>query len=149
MQEPLPFEEGKEDFIREQNEYVSPPPVFPGNVRQDPQDTDAYLRWLTAPRLGSADPQGDFPVSEYDAPLPKISVEFGGEDEPIIPFDDSGRETGIASLYGQGPQWGSTNRRYEDEYRDHISRTGERMTYEEFERAWERVHQGKPHAGLR
>ena len=96
-QGPLPFDQGKEDFIREQNEYVSPPPVFPGNVRQDPQDTDAYLRWLTAPRLGSADPQGDFDsFNEY--PYADISVEFGGDGEappPIIPFDDSDREEGI------------------------------------------------------
>ena len=69
-------------------------------------------------------------------------------DEPL-PFNDSVREAGIASLYDQGPQWGRTDRRYEDEYRDHIERTGDRMTYEEFERAWERIHQGKPHAGLR
>ena len=68
---------------------------------------------------------------------------------PIIPFDDTGRETGIASLYGQGPQWGRTDRRYEDEYRDYIARTGDRTTYEEFARAYERIHQGKPHAGLR
>ena len=41
---------------------------------------------------------------------------------PPVPFDDSGREAGIASLYGQGPQWGGTNRRYEDEYRDYVER---------------------------
>ena len=72
---------------------------------------------------------------------------------PIIPFDDSNREAGIASLYGQGPQWGGTNRRYEDEYRDYVERSGNMpggpMTYEEFSEAWEGIHQGKPHAGLR
>ena len=149
LDEPLPFDQGKEDFIRRQNEYVSPPSVFPGNVRQDPQETDKWLRYLTAPELGSANPQGDF-ASFNEYLTPDISVEFGGADiPPIIPYDDSVREAGIASLYGQGPQWAETNRRYEDEYRDHIARTGERMTYEEFERAWENVHQGKPHAGLR
>ena len=60
IKEPLPFDEGKEDYIRRQNEYNIPPPLFPGNVRQEPWETDAYLRWLTAPELGSADPHGDF-----------------------------------------------------------------------------------------
>ena len=75
--------------------------------------------------------------------------------EPIepLPFDDSGREAGIAALYGQGPSWAETDRRYEDEYRDYTERMGDMvggpMTYEEFARAYERIHQGKPHAGLR
>jgi hypothetical protein len=75
--------------------------------------------------------------------------------EPIepLPFDDSGREAGIAALYGQGPSWAETDRRYEDEYRDYVEKMGDMvggpMTYEEFARAYERIHQGKPHAGLR
>tara|TARA_R100001244_G_scaffold35774_2_gene33000 strand:+ start:88 stop:1113 length:1026 start_codon:yes stop_codon:yes gene_type:complete len=72
---------------------------------------------------------------------------------PIVPFDDSGREAGIASLYGQGPMWGETNRRYEDDYRDYVERLGDMpggpMTYEEFVDEWEGIQQGKPHAGLR
>ena len=74
--------------------------------------------------------------------------------EPL-PFDDSGRETGIASMYGQGPQWGETDRIYEDEYRDFIANQSDTMrqfgpvTYEEFADMYERIHQGKPHAGLR
>lgn len=74
-------------------------------------------------------------------------MERGEEPPAITPFNDAGREAGIASMYGQGPQWGSTNRRYEGEYRDHISRTGDRISYEEFERAYERMYQGKPHKG--
>jgi len=43
---PLPFDEGREDFIRRQNEYVIPEPIFPGNVRQDdPYETSAYEKW--------------------------------------------------------------------------------------------------------
>ena len=134
LQEPLPFDEGREDYIRRQNEYVSP---------------------VSAP-LGIPNPQGDFDkFQEY--PYPEIGIEFGGEPiPPIIPFDDAGREAGIASLYGQGPMWGETDRRYEDEYRDHVERTGDRMTYEEFERAWERMHAlpkglhfQEPRAGIR
>ena len=82
----------------------------------------------------------------YEAPV-------GPEVVPPIPFDDSVREAGIAALYGQGPKWGGTNRRYEDEYRDYVERSGNMvggpMTYEEFSEAWEGIHQGKPHAGLR
>ena len=124
----LPFDDSaREDFIRRQNEVIPEP--LP---------------------IGSPDPQGDFPVPEYTGPLPNISIEFGDPDiPPIVPFDDTGRETGIASLYGQGPSWAETDRRYEDEYRDYIARTGDRTTYEEFARAYERMHQGKPHAGLR
>ena len=56
------YDEGREDYIRRQNEYVSPPPVFPGNIRQDPQDTDKYLKWLNYrpplkfPPIGPHDP---------------------------------------------------------------------------------------------
>jgi hypothetical protein len=152
--DPLPFDEGKEDYIRDQNEYRMAP-------------------------LGSPDPHGDFPVTyPQDKPIntdmdnnkyyqdltpEEIDFIFGRKDQiadedmnvppPIVPFDDTGRETGIASLYGQGPQWGETDRRYEDEYRDYTERMGDMvggpMTYEEFARAYERMHQGKPHAGLR
>ena len=125
----LPFDDSaREDFIRRQNEVIPVEPL----------------------PIGSPDPQGDFSVPEYTGPLPNINIEFGETDiPPIVPFDDTGRETGIASLYGQGPSWAETDRRYEDEYRDYIARTGDRTTYEEFARAYERIHQGKPHAGLR
>ena len=134
--EPLPFDEGREDFIRRQNEYVSPSPVFPGNVRQDPQDTDAYLRWKTAPPLGAADPQGDF-ASFNKYPTPEIGVEFGGDGvapPPIVPFDDSGRETGIASMMKSGLNLAG-RRPYEDEYRAFVESSGPSkvmVTYEDF-----------------
>jgi len=124
----------REAAIMEQNQYI--PPV--------------------QAELGIPNPQGDFDkFQEY--PYPEIGIEFGGEPiPPIVPFNDVGRETGIASMYGQGPMWGETDRRYEDEYRDHVERTGDRMTYEEFERAWERMHAlprglhfQEPRAGIR
>ncbi len=56
-------------------------------------------------------------------------------------------------MYGQGPSWAETDRRYEDEYRDYVESAGDMIggpiTYEEFARGYERMHQGKPHAGLR
>ena len=94
----IPFDQGKEDYIRRQNEYVSPPSVFPGNVRQDPQETDKWMRYLTAPELGTQNPQGGFEkFQEY--PYPEIGIEFGGQDDPpppIVPFDQ-GREDYIRS----------------------------------------------------
>ena len=87
--EPLPFDEGREDYIRRQNEYVSPPPVFPGNIRQDPQDTDKYLKWLMSEQIpyGSPNPQGDFDKF-HEYPYPESIP-------PIIPYNDSAREAGI------------------------------------------------------
>ena len=62
--------------------------------------------WLTDPNL----------------PMPPELLEE--EAPPSIPFDDSLREAGIATLYGQGPKWGGTNRRYEDEYTNYVERIG-------------------------
>ena len=128
----------REDYIRKQHEYT--PPVIP--------------------ELGTPNPQLDFPVPERYTPLSDISIELGADEgvapPPIIPFDDSGREAGISALYGQGPMWGETNRRLEGEYRDYIERTGDKLTYEEFEGAWERLHAlprglhyQEPRAGIR
>jgi len=92
-------------------------------------------------------------TSYVDRFAPIDEEEIVEEVIPPVPFDDSVREAGIAALYGQGPQWGGTNRRYEDEYRDYVERSGDMpggpMTYEEFSEAWEGIHQGRPHAGLR
>ena len=144
----IPFDQGKEDYIRRQNEYVSPPSVFPGNVRQDPQETDKWMRYLTAPELGTQNPQGGFEkFQEY--PYPEIGIEFGGHDEsppPIVPYNDAVRESAIASQYGQGPQWADTNKRLEKEYYEYMMSGGEQMPYEDFERMYEEIYQGKPHA---
>ena len=59
---------------------------------------------------------------------------------PITRFDDSNREAGIATLHGKGPKWGKTGRPLEKEFMDYIQRTGDRITYEEFEGAWNRLH---------
>ena len=135
LDEPLTFDEGKEDFIRRQNEYVSPPPVFPGNVRQDPQDTDAYLRWLTAPRLGSADPQGDFDsFNEYADNESGLEVTLPLPTQKPIPFDDSDREEGIASMMKSGLNLAG-RRPYEDVYRAFVESSGPSevmVTYEDF-----------------
>ena len=144
--EPIPFDVGREDYIRRQNEYVSPPPVFPGNVRQDPQDTDAYLRWLTAPRLGSADPQGDFDsFNEYADNESGLEVTLPLPTQKPIPFDDSNREEGIAALYGHGPKEPVRSKDVED-YQRQMNKVMEkyghdrRFTYDQAEEMWKRKH---------
>ena len=79
LQEPLPFDEGKEDFIRRQNEYVAPIP---------------------AP-LGTPDPQGDFYFdaenwddTRSDMYIPPLDADQGAFTS-LSPFDDSYREKGI------------------------------------------------------
>ena len=76
---PLPFDEGREDFIRRQNEYVAPIP---------------------AP-LGTPDPQGDFYFdaenwddTRSDMYIPPLDADQGAFTS-LSPFDDSYREKGI------------------------------------------------------
>ena len=122
----------------------------PGNIHAGEDITVAP--WLLDPSLPMPEDltEGEYvPGQFYD--------EIIEEEVPApIPFDDAGREAGIMSQHGQGPMWGETDRRYEKEYRSHIERTGDRMTYGEFERAWERLHAlprglhyQEPRAGLR
>ena len=85
-------------------------------------------------------------------PITPLQEEVVVPEEPL-PFNDNLREAGIASMMGQGPQFGMTNRRYENEYRDYISSAGDMpggpVTYEEFAQAYERMYQGKPQIGFR
>ena len=82
------------------------------------------------------------PVMEGMAPPEVIK-------EPL-PFNDSLREAGIASMYGQGPSYATNNRRYENEYRNFLAGMSDTMrqfgpvTYEEFADAYEKRYQGKP-----
>ena len=135
-----PLRVQKSDWVDDITETDTMPgsPFFPGNL------LNLFKKDEVIPGYGTTYIDMEEPDERYED-----YIDRGEEPPAIVPFNDSNREAGIASLYGQGPQWAETNRRYEDEYRDHIERTGERMTYEEFARAWENVHQGKPHAGLR
>ena len=85
-------------------------------------------------------------------PITPLQEEVVVPEEPL-PFNDNLREAGIASMMGQGPQFGMTNRRYENEYKDYISSAGDMpggpVTYEEFAQAYERMYQGKPQIGFR
>ena len=88
-------------------------------------------------------PGGGTSYVDRFAPIEEEIVE---EVIPPVLFNDSLREAGIASLHGQGPRWGSTNRRYEKAYRDYVMSGGEQMDYDDFEIMYEKIYQGKPHA---
>ena len=126
--------------------------------------------------MGTPYPQQDFPVVyPQDKPIGRTFEQEGGnkyyndltpeelefvmgktdtiadEDMNIpaapTPFNDSLREAGIASMYGQGPQFATNNRRYENEYRNFLAGMSDTMkqfgpvTYEEFADAYEKRYQ--------
>jgi hypothetical protein len=118
-----------EDIIQTSNLPIDPMPtpnyLDPGYFGWAHRYSDDYL------------PSGEHKDGEITRTIPgyttsyvdrfaPIEEEIVEEAPPSIPFDDSNREAGIAALYGQGP-----------------------MTYEEFSEELERIHQGRPHAGLR
>jgi len=119
-----------------------------GVVDSDPEERAEYAERTFGPMEQSDDyVEDDFGAFYTD--------ENTLASERVLPFEDSGREAGIASLYGQGPQFGTTNRRYENEYRDFLASQSDTMrqfgpiTYEEFADAYERMYQGKPQIGFR
>ena len=113
----------------------------PGNIHAGKDITVAP--WLLDPSLPMPEElvEGEYLPGQYHDEL--IEEEAP---PPIASFNDSGREAGIAALYGQGPRWASTNRRYEKEYRDYIMSSGDQIDYDDFERMYEEIYQGKPHA---
>jgi len=93
-------------------------------------------------------------VTAYPPPV-KEEDDFKGlapPDYPIepLPFDDSAREAGIASMYGQGPKWAKNDRIYEDEYRRFTELMSDTMRgygpvpYEEFAEMYRNLFEGKP-----
>ena len=71
-----------------------------------------------------------------------------------VPFNDSRREAGIASMYGQGPTFATTNRPYQKEYENFLTNMTDTTrsfapTYEEFVEAFENVNKrGGPQYGF-
>ena len=144
------------ELQREEGQLVFPEEVpLPSDSTADIIETDLSMENLPYHSKRSMFPRDNKRIiTGLVDPMPlqedlSLDITVPLQTQEPLPFDDTGRETGIASLYGQGPSWAETDRRYEDEYRDYIARTGDRTTYEEFARAYERMHQGKPHAGLR
>jgi len=143
----------------EEDRFVAPPDdILPSDATADiiESDTFSILPYHSKRSMFPRDNKRVIPGIPEPMPLQEdlsLDITVPLQTQEPLPFDDSVREAGIASLYGQGPQWGSTNRRYEDEYRNYVERLGDMpggpMTYEEFVDEWEGIHQGKPHAGLR
>ena len=71
-----------------------------------------------------------------------------------VPFNDSRREAGIASMYGQGPTFATTKRPYQKEYENFLANMTDTTrsfapTYEEFVEAFENVNKrGGPQYGF-
>ena len=147
---PLPVEDERFD-----ERLIAPDDIIQTDPSADITETDLSMENLPYHSKRSMFPRDNKRIiTGLVDPMPlqedlSLDITVPLQTQEPLPFDDTGRETGIASLYGQGPSWAETDRRYEDEYRDFIARTGDRTTYEEFARAYERIHQGKPHAGLR
>ena len=147
---PLPVEDERFD-----ERLIAPDDIIQTDPSADITETDLSMENLPYHSKRSMFPRDNKRIiTGLVDPMPlqedlSLDITVPLQTQEPLPFDDTGRETGIASLYGQGPSWAETDRRYEDEYRDYIARTGDRTTYEEFARAYERIHQGKPHAGLR
>ena len=80
---------------------------------------------------------------ETSEPWPYQDTEVIEEEvpAPISSFNDSGRESGIRGL-----AQGLKPNKYEDEFRAYIESGGEFMPYHQFERLYEKIYQGKPHA---
>jgi len=94
--------------------------------------------WLTDPSLPMPEEltEGEYiPGQYYDEVIEEEAP------PPIIPFDDTGRESGIRGLH----RYIKPNK-YEDEFRAYIESGGEFMPYHQFERMYEKIYQGKPHA---
>ena len=89
-----------------------------------------------APRLGTASPHDPTEGIRVAPWLTDPSIPMPVEEEapPSIPFDDSGRESGIASMMKSGLNLAG-RRPYEDEYRAFVESSGPSevmVTYEDF-----------------
>ena len=125
----------REQAIMDQYEYNAP--VFPGNVRQDPQDTDAYLEWLKPTQIpyGSPNPQGDF-ARFNKFPTPDIGIEFGVDEPPALPPYE-GREFGLGQFMKEMP---SSRKSDWEDYLKYAERLGDmeagyhkqKLTYDEW-----------------
>jgi len=130
---PWPGKMGLDPNVDYGNEMNMLDAIAEDNVKFD-RDVKAYPPPIKEP-----------PVMEGLAPPEKITP------TPIKPkFDDSGREAGIASMYGQGPKWAKNDRIYEDEYRQFTELMSDTMKgygplpYEEFAKMYKNLFEGKP-----
>jgi hypothetical protein len=134
----LPFEE---DLRGHPHLETYTPDAGPRLGTASPHDPTEGIRvapWLTDPSIPMPEElvEGEYvPGQFYDELIEEEAP------PPIIPFDDTGRESGIRGLH----KYLKPNK-YEDEFRAYIESGGDFMPYHQFERMYEEIYQGKPHA---
>jgi len=134
----LPFEKDRRGHPHLETYTPDAGPRLGTASPHDPTEGIRVAPWLTDPSIPMPE---ELVEGEY---VPGQFYEELIEEEappPIIPFDDSGRESGIRGLH----KYLKPNK-YEDEFRAYIESGGEFMPYHQFERMYEEIYQGKPHA---
>jgi hypothetical protein len=133
----LPFEKERRGHPHMETYTPDAGPRLGTASPHDPSEGIRVAPWLTDPSLPMPEEltEGEYlPGQFYD--------EIIEEEVPApIPFDDSGRESGIRGLAQD-----LKPNKYEDEFRAYIEGGGEFMPYHQFERLYEKIYQGKPHA---
>ena len=134
----LPFEKDRRGHPHLETYTPDAGPRLGTASPHDPTEGIRVAPWLTDPSIPMPE---ELVEGEY---VPGQFYEELIEEEappPIIPFDDSGRESGIRGLH----KYLKPNK-YEDEFRAYIESGGDFMPYHQFERMYEEIYQGKPHA---
>ena len=134
----LPFEKERRGHPHMETYTPDAGPRLGTASPHDPSEGIRVAPWLTDPSLPMPE---ELTEGEY---LPGQFYDEIIEEEvpaPISSFNDSGRESGIRGL----AQYLKPNK-YEDEFRAYIESGGEFMPYHQFERMYEEIYQGKPHA---
>ena len=151
----IDFYDGPVEGSNPRGEVTSANPA-PGKMGLDPNiDYGNEMNMLDA--IAEDNVKFGRDVTAFPPPVkePPTSLEVAPPSNIEAPkFNDSNREAGIASMYGQGPSYATNNRRYEKEYRQFTENMSDTMrkfgpvTYEEFEKMYEKMFQGKPQVGF-
>ena len=116
------------------------PDAAPRLGTADPHEPEniTVAPWLTDPSIPMPEEltKGEYLPGQYHDELIEEEVTT-----PIATFNDTGRESGIRGLH----KYLKPNK-YEDEFRAYIESGGDFMPYHQFERLYEKIYQGKPHA---
>ena len=116
------------------------PDAAPRLGTADPHEPEniTVAPWLTDPSIPMPEEltKGEYLPGQYHDELIEEEVTT-----PIATFNDTGRESGIRGLH----KYLKPNK-YEDEFRAYIESGGDFMPYHQFERMYEEIYQGKPHA---
>jgi len=133
----LPFEKDRRGHPHRETYTPDAGPRLGTASPHDPTEGIRVAPWLTDPNIPMPEEltKGEYLPGQYHDELIEEEV------TAPIPFDDSNRELGIRGL----AQHLKPNK-YEDEFRAYIEGGGDFMPYHQFERMYEKIYQGKPHA---